>query len=166
VRAAALAALLAPPQDPPAERLLQRFVGTWDVRLTRAGEAEAAEGRETGRRLEGGLWVVLDHRGRYLGRAYEGRILLGYEPARKKFVGVWVGNFGPGLNSFEGEASGSTLTLWVDCVDARTGERVKERMVYEFPGPGRRTLTFYGRGEDGRERATAVMTFVRRDISR
>ena len=153
-------------QDAPSKEhaLLRRFVGEWEAKLAREGESSERAGTETGRLVDGGYWLVLELRGRYEGRPYEGHGLLGYDPKKKKYVGVWAGSAAPGLSAVEGDAdpSGRTLTMWIDIPHPRTGQVVKERMVHEFVGPGRRTLTFYGHDESGEERVTAVMTYTLR----
>ena len=80
--------------------------------------------------------LVLELRGLYEGRPYEGHGLLGYDPKKKKYVGVWAGSAAPGLSAVEGDAdpSGRTLTMWIDIPHPRTGQVVKERMVHESSG--------------------------------
>jgi hypothetical protein len=162
--AALMVLVLAQEARPPSAEhaLLRRFAGEWEARLAREGASGERAGTETGRLMAGEYWVVLELRGRYEGRPYEGHGLLGYDPAKKKYVGVWAGSAAPGLAALEGEAdpSGTSLTMWIDAANPRTGEIVKERMVHAFAGPSRRTLTFYGHDEAGRERVTAVMTYT------
>ena len=166
MRALAALTLLGLAQDAPSKEhaLLRRFVGEWEAKLAREGEPGERAGFETGRLVLGGYWLVLELRGLYVGRPYEGHGLLGYDPKKRKYVGVWAGSAAAGLSVVEGEAdpSGRTLTMWIDFPHPRTGRIVKERMVHEFVGPSRRTLTFYGRDEDGEERVTAVMTYTLR----
>jgi hypothetical protein len=155
---------LAQDVKPPSKEhaLLRRFVGEWEVKLERAGEPSERAGIERGRLLHGGFWIVLELRGWYEGRPYEGHGMLGYDPAKKKYVAVWAGSAAPGLGVLEGEAdpSGASLTMWIDSAHPKTGEIVKARMVHAFESPTRRTLTFYGHDEAGRERVTAVMTYT------
>ncbi|HEX7896998.1 MAG TPA: DUF1579 family protein [Planctomycetota bacterium] len=143
--------------------LLRSFVGEWEAKLARGAAFEPA-GVETGRLLSGGYWLALDLRGRYEDKPYEGHGLIGYDPKKKMYAGVWVGSASPGMSALEGEAdpSGRTLTMWIDVPHPKTGALVKERMVHAFDGPGRRTLTFYGHDEAGREHVTAVMTYTLR----
>ena len=166
MRSVAALAILALAQDAPPSKehaLLRSFVGEWEAKLARGASSERV-GVETGRLLAGAYWLTLDLRGTYEDTPYEGHGLLGYDPRRKKYVGVWVGSAAAGMSALEGEAdpSGSTLTMWIDVPHPKTGQPVKERMVHAFDGPGRRTLTFYGHDEAGREHVTAVMTYTLR----
>lgn len=96
---------------------LQQLVGNWTYEHEMAPEPgkppEKFTGTETVRSL-GGLWVVADGQGNMPGGGTANMILtLGYDPARKRFVGTWVGSMMTHLWVYDGwlNEAGNTLTL-------------------------------------------------------
>ena len=101
-----------PAVKPGAElKMLERMVGTWDAVTTMHG-MPPSKGVETNR-LMGGLWVVSEFTGDMGGQKFEGHGLYGYDPDKKKYVGVWVDSQTTSVTISEGglSADGKTLTL-------------------------------------------------------
>ncbi len=78
---------------------------------------------------------------------------LGYDPARKKFVGTFVGSMMTHLWVYEGEldASGKVLTLDAEGPSfADTAKTAKYKDTIEFVSPDHRTLSSRYQGDDAR----------------
>jgi hypothetical protein len=80
------------------------------------------------------------------------QLTLGYDPARKRFVGTWVGAMMPYQWVYNGEldASGNVLTL--NCEGPAfdgSGKMMPYRDVHEFLSDDHRQLKAYTQSEDG-----------------
>jgi Protein of unknown function (DUF1579) len=80
-------------------------------------------GIQTNTMQQGGLWQIVDFKtddGKYTGHG-----VTGYDPAKKKFVGVWVDNWAMAFEPSEGTLSADkkTVTMTVGMTD-EAGKRV------------------------------------------
>ncbi len=83
----------------------------------------------------GDLWVVTDIKGDMGGANMHGLMTIGYDPAKKKYVGTWVDNMMNHLWKYEGtvDATGKILTLEAEGPNmAAPDQTTKYRDVYEF----------------------------------
>jgi len=135
-------------------RWLERLVGEW----TFEGDMEPAQpgshhaGTERVRSL-GGLWIICEWEGRTPeGEAGSTLMTLGYDPARGRFVGTFVGSMMTHLWVYEGtlDATGQVLTLETEGPSFTTeGETGKYRDVLAFEGDDQRVFTSNYLGDDG-----------------
>jgi hypothetical protein len=115
------------PAPGPEHEALKHFVGKWDAKA-KTGGAEFSGAMSY--RLEcGGLWLVSEFEGEFGGAKFQGRGLDGYDPAKKKYVSVWVDSMSFRPTLFEGEMDTATKTL---------------TMFGEGPGPDGQTMKFKG----------------------
>jgi len=103
---------------------LQRLVGTWEGREM----PDAGTWVEVVRSLHG-IWFVAEGNGQMPGGGDATTVLtLGYDPARGRYVGSWIGSMMTHMWVYEGEVSsdGNTLSLYTTGPDfenpGRTGE--------------------------------------------
>src|SRR5437867_1016220 len=96
---------------------LQKFVGEWtyetEATMAPGKPPEKCSGSESVRSL-GGLWVLCEGRGEMPGGGAATTIMtLGYDPAKKRFVGTFIGSMMTHLWIYEGELdpAGKVLTL-------------------------------------------------------
>lgn len=146
------------PAEPKDEhRWLQQLVGDW----TYEGEcvmgpdkpSEKSTGKETVRAL-GDLWVVGESEGEMPGCAETAtmRITLGYDPAKDRFVGTWVGSMMPLLWTYEGflDADRKILTLESEGPSfSGDGSTSKYRDIIEIKSPTERLFYSKVLGPDG-----------------
>lgn len=101
----------------------------------------------------GDLWVICEGRCTMPdGKSGQTMMSLGYDPARGKFVGTWIGTMMTNLWIYEGEldAAGTTLTLNTEGPDfEKPGATRKYRDVISFKSDTHRTLTSHMLGDDG-----------------
>jgi hypothetical protein len=163
--AVVLAADTAMPAPHPAHAWLKKFEGKWAF----TGECALAPGRppmtmtgtETVKAI-GPFWVVgeLTADG---GVPMTGVTTVGYDPAKRKYVGTWVGSMCDWLCRYEGEADGDTLTLHCEGpspLDPTKTTKMKD--VTEFKPDGTRVLTSLVLGPDGQW--TKFMTLTARRV--
>lgn len=146
------------PAEPQAEhRWLQQLVGEWttEARMTMAPAAEACTGSESVRSL-GGLWILAEGRGEMPGGGSATMLMtIGYDPAKKRFVGSWIGSMMTHLWLYDGEldASGTTLTLHAEGPDmspgAAPGKLARYKDVITMQSADHRTLSSHCLGADG-----------------
>src|SRR5438045_3807257 len=92
-------------------QLLKQFDGDWEFksRCTMPGqEVQEGQGTETSRFTHGGFWLECETKGTMAkggmkGKDFTGEGYTGYDPEKKKFVGVWIDNQSPFLGRFEGD---------------------------------------------------------------
>jgi hypothetical protein len=102
--------------DPAPQHLwLKRFVGSWtfEVECVMGPDQPPmkSKGRETVRML-GDLWLIAEGEGEMPGAGMMKSIMtIGYDPAKKKFVGSWVGSPSANLFVYEGDLKNNVLPL-------------------------------------------------------
>ncbi len=142
--------------EPTAEhKWLHRLVGEWESEADchdEKGEQQKNKGTESVRSL-GGLWVVADGSGEMPGGG-EARMLmtLGYDPAKKRFIGTWAGSMMTHMWIYEGEldASGKQLTLNTTGPDfGKPGATAAYQDIITFVTDDHRTLTSRMQAADG-----------------
>ncbi|MGK6315349.1 DUF1579 domain-containing protein [Neorhizobium sp. DT-125] len=113
---------------------LERMVGIWEVTSTSMGNDE--KWVEVVRSLHG-IWFVAEGNGDMPGGGSATTVLtLGYDPAKGKYVGSWIGSMMTHMWVYEGEVSadGSTLNLYTTGPDftdpGKTGE-YREQIIFK-----------------------------------
>lgn len=145
------------PVEPQQEhQWLARLVGEWTYEM----EAEAGPGeppiRDSGSesvRSLGGLWFLCEGTGQTPdGGAATSIMTLGYDPARGRFLGTFIGSMMTHLWLYEGalDAAGQVLTLDTEGPDYTDESRTaKYRDTLELPSAGHRVQTSSYQREDG-----------------
>lgn len=168
---AAVAVVVLAAGDPPAmpapvseHAWLKKFEGEWEFEGTASmGPGQPPmkmKGTEAVRTL-GGFFVV----GELKGMGMTGLTTIGFDPAKKKYVGTWACSAGDKLYQYEGEvnAAGTTLTLHCDGPSPLVpGKTAKMRDATEFKADGTRVLTSHVQGEDGKWVEFMRLTFKRK----
>jgi len=150
---------------------LKPFEGDWEVtsKFTKEGEKTMeSKGTETAHLKLGGFWLFFDHKGQHEGKPFEGHGMIGYDPAKRKYVGVWVDSLSPHWTPFEGEAdaAGKALTLRGKGTDLKTGKECPLRWVLESGTQDHRMARIYKEGEDGKETLMGEMHYTRKKEAR
>lgn len=172
VLAVPLAAAMRPRQNPfgarPAEEhaLLAELAGTWTAEfelLMPGAPPVKSKSREVNEML-GALWVV----GRYddpgmMGGAYHGASLVGYDPAKEKYVSAWADSMTASLSLQEGtyDAATRTLSLAGPSEDPLTGHAVQVRTTHVWSDDDHRVQTMFVPGPDGAEMEMFRITYAR-----
>jgi hypothetical protein len=146
---------------------LKQFDGEWEFtsKCTMPGqEAMEGKGTESVRMTYGGFWADIESKGVMAGKDWSGRGLVGWDPLKKKYCGVWVDSMTPYLYKFLGEsdATGKTWTFKTHGVDPKTNKESTEKMVWEFKDQDHRTMKFYTKDESGKEIMVSECTYTRK----
>ncbi len=96
-------------------KLLAEDVGTWDCEMkfwANGPDAEpmTAQGSEVNQ-MFGDYWLVSKFKGEFGGQEFEGRASLGYDMAKKKYVGTWFDTMSPYMSFMEGTYDEATKTM-------------------------------------------------------
>jgi hypothetical protein len=148
-------------------RWLQQLLGDWTY------ETEAImgpdqppvkmSGSESARPL-GDVWVLCEASGMCPGEGPAVTLMtLGYDPAKKRFVGTFIGTMMTNLWVYDGRLEGNTLTLDAEGPSfAGDGTTAKYQDIIEIKGPDERTLSSRMLTPDGKWQHFMTSTYRRR----
>ncbi len=129
---------------------LQQFAGEWESseEIPGSGPGEKNQkvtGSESGRMI-GSLWVLLEKKGLAQGSPYTGILTLGFDDAKKQYVGTWIDSTSSYLWRYSGslDPSGKTLTMETEGPPEKAqGELTHFKDVYEIQDRDHRKLTTF-----------------------
>jgi hypothetical protein len=156
-----------PPPPGPEHKWLHQFVGEWTVssKALVGPNEPAIEGTGTIKsRMLGDYWVVNEMRAEMQGTTVSAIQTIGYDPAKKKYVGTWVDSMTNYMWRYEGtvDESGKKLNLDADGPNFMAqGKLTRFRDSYEFKAPDHIVATSAMQGEDG-----AWIVFMTGDMRR
>jgi hypothetical protein len=147
--------------------VLRQFVGTWDCTIKAMWEPgkppAVSKGTETSRLMGDGLWLLSDFTGDMMGMKFQGHGITGYDPAKKKYTGVWVDSIEAKLGVMEGtyDAQAKTLTQYMDGMDM-TGKPTKYKMATVFKDNDFHVFTMSTPGTDGKDQPMMTIEYRRK----
>lgn len=149
---------LAQPDFPSPEKehqWLKKFVGEWTT-TSKASIGPNQPPMECSGTIEsrmiGEFWIVSEMQSNPEGDPMRGLQTIGYDPAKKKYVGTWVDSMTNHMWLYEGnlDESGNKLTLEAEGPNFMAdGKLTKFRDAYEFKTPDDIIVTSSVLGEDG-----------------
>ena len=99
----------------PMHQMMASWNGTWTGDMTMWHSDGAAPEKMTGTAVNsmilGGRYQESIHTGNMMGMPFEGRSLLAYDNAQKKFVSTWIDNWGTGFMNMSGTWDEATKSL-------------------------------------------------------
>ncbi|MCC6426594.1 MAG: DUF1579 domain-containing protein [Phycisphaerales bacterium] len=136
---------------------LQKFVGDWtyehELCMEPGKPAIKCPGTESGRGI-GALWIIVEGKGQMPdGGKMSMMLTLGYDPAKKRFVGSWVGSMMTYHWVYDGELDAAERILTLNASGpscTEEGKVVRYRDVHEFISNDHRTLSSFAEGEGGK----------------
>jgi hypothetical protein len=150
----------APVKPGPEHEMLKKFEGDWDATVSFMGsETKATSINKVGL---GGLWLTTDYKGEFAGAKFEGKGTMGYDPAKKKYVTVWVDSMSPSILLMEGDfdKDGKTYTETGEG-KGPDGKPAKFKSVYEFKDKDSMVFTMY-MVVDGKDQEGFKITYKRK----
>jgi hypothetical protein len=131
---------------------LKQLLGEWTYETAEPVEGEKATGSETVRSL-GDLWILAEGRSRMPDGSLATTLMsIGFDPARRRFVGSWMGSMMSHLWIYDGELDGTGKILTLNSEgpsmtgDGTTG-KYQDRI--ELKSNDHRVLTARTLGADG-----------------
>lgn len=167
--APALASAQMPPMPAPGPEhdVLKADVGTWDAAVELMGpdgNAIASKGVENNALGCNGMCLVTEFKGELMpGMAFAGAGITAYDSKAKKYVGTWSDSMTPGLASSEStwDAASKKMSGTMKSTDMM-GQPSTSRSVVEYPAAGKRLMTLYAPGPDGKEALVMRITYTKR----
>jgi hypothetical protein len=134
-------------------RWLQKLIGEWTYETDASAPAsQKASGTERVRQL-GELWVLAEGEGEMPGGTAATTLMtLGYDPAKDRFVGTWIGSMMTHLWVYDGELdpAGRVLTLNSEGPSMTgDGSLTKYQDIVELISDDHRVLTSRAQATDG-----------------
>ena len=134
---------------------LQQLVGEWTFENECSMGPDQPPMKATGTdsvRSLGGLWIICDGQGEMPGGGVgHTKMTIGFDPAKKRFVGTFVGSMMTNLWVYEGTLTGNVLTLDTEGPSfTGDGAMVKYQDIIEVINKDHRTLSSQMPGPDGK----------------
>lgn len=147
-------------QSRPHPDLLAACEGAFDLAFAPDGARKGTSRCQLG---IGGLWLLEQVQAEFGGKAYEGRGTTSYDPARNRYVSVWIDSMSPRPLVTEGTYNQATKTLTL-AGDMATPDGTVARavLVTVFRDAGARTFAFKVVRPDGRETELFRIEYQRR----
>jgi hypothetical protein len=149
-------------------RWLERLVGEWTVEMESAAGPGQPAAKHTGTesvRTLAGAWALCEGQSESPDGGPATTIMtLGYDPARQRYVGTFVGAMMTHLWIYDGEldSTGRALTLDTEGPSfTAEGRMARYRDVIAFESDDQRTLTSYMLGDDGAWQVFMTATYQR-----
>jgi hypothetical protein len=135
----------------PMHAMLASWNGTWSGETTMWESEGAAPQTSTGTAVNSmifdGRYQTSTHTGNMMGMPFEGRSVMGYDNAQKKFVASWVDTWSTGIMNMSGnwDEGSKTLTLTGTVPDiARPGKECNIREVFTVVDANTHKMEMYG----------------------
>jgi len=137
--------------------LLKHRIGKWTVRMEMwtapDAEAVASDGTSEVKPAMGGRYVMDSIKSNFQGQPYEGSGITGYDKLKKKFVSVWIDNFGTGfiISSGTYDADTKSFSYATESPDVELGAYKRTRTVERIVSPDEWVMEMYDTTKDGQE---------------
>ena len=144
------------PRVGPEQALLKMFEGEWDAVTT--GMGDPTKGKQSTKLGCDGMWLFTTYQGEYMGQAFEGRGVMGYDQEAKKYQNLWVDSMTPKMAVEEGtwDEKSKTMTF-----DSKGPDGSPAKMTFVFTDADHYTLRFLGTGPDGKEGEMFKIVYTR-----
>jgi hypothetical protein len=150
-----------PPKPGPEHALLKQLEGNWEATISFGGME--SKGTMTYKMELGGLWLVSNFKGDFGGMQFRGKGLDGYDPAKKKYIGVWVDSMSttPMISEGTFDKDGKVLTMVGDG-PGPDGKPTKHKMVSEMRDKDTMVMTMSSPDSDGKDQVMMTINYKRK----
>lgn len=151
-------------------KILAKYDGNWTGATTtwmeEGGQPVKSTSECANKMILGRRYQLGNYKGYFMGMLFEGMSIMGYDNAKKKFVGAWINNMGTGIMTAEGVWNPSKKSVEFKGKAADPTQTNKEcaiREIYTFNDDNTYTFEMYGPGsKTGKEMKTMEIKFVRK----
>jgi uncharacterized protein DUF1579 len=151
------------PKPGPEHARLKSMEGTWDAKMIMPGAEKPVPCVATYKMELGGLWLVSDFRCDDPAMKFQGKGLDSYDPAKKKYVGVWVDSMMTAPMTVEGTYDEKTKTTTsIGEGPGPDGKPMKMKMVTKETDANHQTFQMFAPGPDGKEALSFTIEYTRR----
>jgi uncharacterized protein DUF1579 len=141
---------------------LKELEGAWDT-MTIMPDGKKIKGEASYKMACGDLWLASDFKSELEGVPFQGKGLDSYDPAKKKYVAVWVDSMLTAPLFMEGthDESSKTTTMTGEFAGP-DGKPAKIRGVTRLPDKDHMTFEMYMVGPDGKDAKMMTIEYTRR----
>ena len=166
--ACAAGALLVPAtvaQEPvkpgPEHERLKKAEGTWEATI-KMGDQES-KGTMTYKMDLGGLWLIANFEGEFGGMKFNGKGFDTYDPAKKKYIGIWIDSMSTSPMMMEGtyDEKAKALTM-IGEGPGMDGPKTKYKSVLENKDDNTMVMTMSTAGKDDKGQVMMTITYKRK----
>jgi hypothetical protein len=142
------------------EKMVGKWSSTWEFSMPMPSKGT---GTATSKLILDGRFVRQDYESSMMGRPWQGILHLGYDPADKEFISVWMDSMSPAMSVSRGkrQADGSVNLVSVER-DFMTGKKQKVAHVMRWINDNQYTIAFYVIGDDGRKTRMGHIAYTRK----
>jgi hypothetical protein len=145
----------------PEHEMLKESEGTWDAVIKSMGGE--SKGTNTCKVGLNGLWLLEHFKADLGGIPFEGLGATSYDPAKKKYVNVWIDSMATSPMTSEGMYNKSTKTLTlVGNMPLPDGKITKATLITVSNDRDTRTFKLMVAGPDGKDAEMLQITYKRR----
>jgi hypothetical protein len=150
-----------PPKPGPEHERLKKAEGTWEATV-KFGDQES-KGTMTYKMDLGGIWLVADFEGDFGGMKFKGKGLDSYDPAKKKYVSVWIDSMSTSPMLMEGtyDEKSKTLTM-IGEGPGMDGKPTKYKSVLQHKDDNTMVMTMSAAGKDDKDQVMMTITYKRK----
>ena len=152
----------------PSHKLLEPFVGSWNVTMTMweapGASPYSSQGTSENVWVLGGRFVQQTVAAEMMGQPFSGIGYTGYDNFKQKFVGTWMDSMGTMvmISSGSADASGKVLTFTAEMDDVVSGRRMSVREVTRVIDHDKHVFEMYGPDKSGKEFRTLEIVYTRK----
>jgi hypothetical protein len=151
------------PKPGPEHAELKKVEGTWDVSMKMAESPEPMKGVATYKMECDGMWLVSDFKMDQPGFKFQGKGLDGYDPAKKKYIGIWVDSWSTAPLMLEGTHNAATKTTTMTGEGpGMDGKPQKYKTVTKHTDDNHMNFQMFMVGADGKEAQAFSIDYTRR----
>ncbi len=150
-----------PKPGPEHKRLAEELVGTWDAVMDMGGQKSKCTA--TYKSICDGMWLASDFEGAVGEAKFRGHGLDGYDPQKKKYIGVWVDSWSSSPMHMEGNYDPKTKLLTMTGESTGPdGKPQKFKNTTETKDKDHFTFKMYMVQPDGKEELAFTIDYTRR----
>ncbi|MCI0638210.1 MAG: DUF1579 domain-containing protein [Gemmataceae bacterium] len=150
-----------PAKPGPEQEHFKQFEGTWDATVHFKGET--SKGTMSWKVGLGGLWLLEHFKGEFAGSGFEGIGATSYDPAKKKYVNVWIDSMSTSAMTSEGTFDKAKKTMTMHgSMPTPDGKTMKTTSVTEVKDANNLVFTMSGPGPDGKNAELFKITYKRK----
>jgi hypothetical protein len=140
---------------------IKELEGTWDATMKMDGGS--FPGVMKAKMDLGGLWLVSDYESDFGGLKFSGKGLDSYDPAKKKFVSVWVDSMSTTPMVLEGDYDKASETLVMTGKSKNMeGKAITVKTVSKMKGKDEHGFEMFEIGDDGKEKSMFTIDYKRK----
>lgn len=150
-----------PPTPGPEHEILKKMEGNWTAKVV-MGE-DKSDATATYKMELGGLWLLSNFSGELGGLKFQGHGMDGWDPAKGKYVSVWIDSMSSTPLLLEGtyDRARKTMTMFGEG-PGPDGIKVKHKAVTQFMDADHHTFTMFMVTAEGAETKMVTVEYTRK----